>query len=109
VELFSQGDGTFFPRRWDFFPKALGLSSQGVGTFFPRRWDFLPKAVGLSSQHGGKEFPPNGTNSLLRGNALKMPRRFEIRREREEEIELLCISYPGRLCAIGFTGKLKFT
>jgi hypothetical protein len=87
----------------------LGLFSQGGGTFFPRWWDFLPKALRLSSQRVGKEFPPNGTNSLLRGNALKMLGHFEIRREREEEIKLLCISYSGWLCAIGFTDKLEFT
>jgi hypothetical protein len=73
---------TFYPILCELFLSTLGLFPQHNGTLFPTRWDFFPKAVGLSSQRGGKEFPPNGTNSLLRGNALKMLGRFEIRRER---------------------------
>jgi hypothetical protein len=49
--------GTFFPTRWDFFPKALKLLSHGIETSFPRHWDFFPKALGLSSQHRGTFFP----------------------------------------------------
>jgi hypothetical protein len=70
--------------------------------------EFFFSSLELSSQRGGKEFPPNGTNSLLRGNTLKMLGHFEIRREREEEIKFLCISYSGWLCAIRSTDKMEF-